>query len=149
MVQADQRTGFCEPVALNHHVAQPSPEFFSILVKRCATGNDGPEFPSKKTADFSESPPAFQEMLILGAFPIFIDIRPQLAAQLVFQRLHHARHRHQHGNAFALDGCNDVAGFKAILEMHGSAEQCRDKHSHELPEYMAEWEQFKKTYRLK
>src|SRR5262249_53255869 len=58
MVQADERTGLREPVALYHHVAQPPPELFRVLVERGPAGDDGPELPAKAPAHPAETPPA-------------------------------------------------------------------------------------------
>ena len=88
-------------------------------------------------------------MLVLRPLPVFLYVRAQIIAQLVLQRLHHPGNRHQHGNAFALDGRNDVGGLKAVLKMHRAAEQRRNKHPHELSKDMAQRQQLKKTDGMK
>src|ERR1019366_1319024 len=63
MVQADQRSGFGQAVALDHGVSQAMPEFFGLEIERGPTADHGPEFPSELAADVAESPPASQKML--------------------------------------------------------------------------------------
>src|SRR6185437_6437050 len=79
MVQADERTCFCKPVTLHHHVAQPPPELFSVLVERRAAGDDGPELPAKMPPDLSEAPPALQIMFFFRAVPVFFDQGSEVA----------------------------------------------------------------------
>src|SRR6185369_7255022 len=97
-----------------------------------------------------EDPPAMQKMLAFGFSKLFLEIFQhallfQVALDLLFQRLQHARHRDQHGNSFAANGAYHFAGLEGILKDHGAAHQLRQKHSEELPENMAQRKEVQKT----
>ena len=84
-----------------------------------------------------------------GAFKVPAQLFREFLLDFVLQRLHHARHRHQHRDFLALDGINDFAGIEAVLEDHGGADQRRDEHGQVLSKDMAERQQIEKTKRMK
>src|SRR5271166_936718 len=65
MIHADQRGRLGKPVALNHGIAQPVPEFLRLAIERRPARDHRPKFPSKLSADRAKRPPASQEMLRL------------------------------------------------------------------------------------
>ena len=146
MIHADDGSRFGQPVALDGGVSQASPEFFGHAVERGPSGNECPELPAELAMHAPEDPPAVEEMLSLRRLkpppkifqPAFIF---QIALDFLFQRLQHARHRHQHRHALAPDGANDFARLERILKDHGAAHQLRQKHSQELSEHMAQGQQ--------
>src|SRR4029077_16980460 len=66
VIDADERRGFGQAVALNHGVAQAVPEFLGRAVEGCAAGDESPEFPAKLAPDAAKGPPAAQEVLAFG-----------------------------------------------------------------------------------
>src|ERR1019366_310264 len=62
MVQGNQRCRLRQAVALNDHEAQAPPEFLGVGVKRCTSGDEGPELPSELVVNFAEAPPAPHEV---------------------------------------------------------------------------------------
>src|ERR1035441_7684380 len=92
MVQADQRSGFGQAVALDHGISQAMPEFFSLAIEGGAAADHGPEFPSELAADVAEGPPASQKMLALGGIEARGKILAgasglEIAFDLLLQRL--------------------------------------------------------------
>ena len=101
MIHADQRSRLREPVALNHRVSQPIPEFLGLAVESRAARDHRPEFPAKLPANRAEGPPAAQKMLRLRSREFVVKgfdlpLTFQLPLDLLLQRLQHPRHAHQH-----------------------------------------------------
>ena len=143
MIHADERSGFGEPVALDHGVSQASPEFFGHAVERGTAGDECPELPSELAMHSPENPPALQEMLAFRRLKASLKFFQsafvlQIALNFFFQRLQHARHCNQHGHALAPDRANNLGGLQRILKNHRAAQQLRQKHSQKLAEHMAQ-----------
>ena len=99
MIEADERSGLGHAVTLNHGISQAVPECFHLFGEGGASGNERPEFPAQKRMDFAESPPAREEMLILGAREIFVEVPGavvafHLAQDFALQRFDKARNRY-------------------------------------------------------
>ena len=146
MIHADDGRGFGEPVALDGGVSQASPELFGHAVERGTAGDECPELPSELAMHAPEDPPAMEEMLSFRRLKAPLKILQtalvlQIALNLFFQRLQHARHRHQHRHALAPDSANDFAGLKRILEYHRAAQELRQKYSQELTKHVTQGQQ--------
>src|ERR1019366_2569212 len=153
MVQADQRSCFGQAVTLDHGVSQAMPEFFGLAIEGGATADHGPEFPSELATQIAESPPAPQKVLALGCFvargKTLADASVlKIAFDLLLQRLDHARHGYQHGDAFPADRCHDFGWVECVFEHDSSAEQRGKKNSQELSEDMAQRQQVEEANRM-
>ena len=62
MIDADERSRFSQPVALDHCITHASPESFRLAVERSATADERPELPTKLAVNPAQGPPAAQEM---------------------------------------------------------------------------------------
>src|SRR5260370_42706375 len=58
MVDADERGGLSQSVALDDDEAQPPPELFGFGVESCTARNQRPELPSEAAVNLAEAPPA-------------------------------------------------------------------------------------------
>src|SRR5579862_7227664 len=116
MIHAHDGSRLRQPIALDGGVSQPSPEFLGYAVERSSAGNECPEFPAKPAMHAPKDPPAMQEVFALGGpepplkilEPAFI---PQVAFNLLLQRLQHAGHCDQHRHSLAPNGANDFTGI--------------------------------------
>src|SRR5262249_45825554 len=113
-----------------------------------ASGDDRPKLPSQQPVDSAETPPALQELLVLGDRPELADGIHRLAFQPVLERFDHAWHRDQHGDALAPYGGNHLAGLETLREKHRTPNQRGDEDAHELAEHMAQGHHSQKTYRM-
>ena len=121
MVQRDERRGLGQAVALNDDEAQPPPELFGLGIERSAAGDEGPELPSELVVDSAEAPPAAHEVLVFRRLELALEARQparcfQVAQDLVFQRLHQARHGDHHRDALALDDAHHLGRVQRVLE---------------------------------
>src|SRR5690348_6953189 len=100
--------------------------------------------------DAAELPPAAEKVFarrtveFLAKFLESVVIL-QVALNLLLQRLRHAWHCNQHGNALALDRVHDLSGFERVLKENRSAKEGGQVHSQKLPEHVAERKQIQKT----
>ena len=90
MVDADERCGFGESVALDYGVAETSPELLGGAVEGCSAADKGPELPSELTAHTAEDPPAMKKMFVfccLKPVPKFLQLALifQIALNLFLQ----------------------------------------------------------------
>ena len=150
MVQADQRRGFRQPIALDHGVSQAMPELLGFRIERRASADHCPEFPAKLPSDLAEGPPAAQEMLAFRPAIAFCKlIAPaavfEVALHLLLQRLEHAGHRRQHRNALPPDRRHDFRGIEGVLEDDGAAQQRRKENPQELSEHVAHRQQVQES----
>ena len=134
---------------MNDGVAQASPEFFSVAVKRGAAGDESPEFPSELTMDAAEDPPAMQEVFAFRSAKLLPELFAtalvfEIAFDLLFEGLQHARHRDQHRDTFATDRADYVSRFECVLEDHGAAHQLRQEDARNCPKTWLSGNRFKK-----
>ena len=67
MIEADERSGLGESVALHDGISEAMPEFFRARIERGSPADDGEEFPAELAANAAEGPPAAEEVLRGGA----------------------------------------------------------------------------------
>src|SRR5258708_14875336 len=131
MVEADQRTGFREPISLEHDIAQLAPELLSLLVECRAPGDDGPELPTQHAMDPAEAQPAEEEMFFFGIYELVLQVG-EVVLDLPAHRLDHSRHRDQYPSALAPDCGEDLRRLQTLLENHRPADQRGSEHSPQL-----------------
>ena len=116
MIHADKRGSLREPVALDHGVPQPPPEFFCGMVEGGAARDERPEFPSQAAMDSAKAPPAPPNLLRRGSIELAMKFRQAsggflLALDFFFQRLQQPRHGDQDRNSLGVNGLNNFAGI--------------------------------------
>ena len=77
--------------------------------------------------------------------PLLAASQLKVAFQLFFQRMQDARHRHQHRDAFILDGADDLCRIQGLLKVNRSRNQLWDENSQKLPEDMNQRQQVEKA----
>ena len=154
MIDADQRSGFRKPIALNHGIAEASPELFRFRRQGGSSGNDGPEFPAEAAMDAAKRPPAFQKMLALpiqrtcGETLQLRHERCRVAFNVFLQRFDQPRHGYQHRNAFIVNGSHDFRWIQAVGKHRSRSENLRQKNPEHLAEHVAERKQIQKAQRM-
>src|SRR3984893_16375290 len=103
--------------------------------------------------DAAENPPAAQKMLAFRKSKLLPEFFAaafviEIAFDLLFQRLQHARHRDQHGSALAMNGPDHLGRFECVLKYHPAAHQLRQEDSQKLSEDVAEWQQIQEADRM-
>lgn len=68
VVEADDRRGFRQPVALHDGVAEAAPECLQIGRQRRASGNHTTEFPAEQSVHLAETPPEQGPWLVRSRF---------------------------------------------------------------------------------
>src|SRR6202035_4199521 len=107
------------------------------------------ELPAEQPMNFSEPPPAAEEPLVFSRIELRAELTREVALQLGSERLHDARHRHQHRNPVRADGLNHFSRAQALLKDHHAADERRNEHAHVLSEHMTQRQQMKKAQRMK
>src|SRR5581483_4716457 len=108
------------------------------------------ELPSEAASNPSEHPPPTQEVLTFRRletppkifFPTFLF---QISLDLLFQRLQHARHCHQHRHSLAADCRHHLRRSQCVLENDSSTQQLRQEHPEKLSENVAQRQQIQKA----
>src|SRR5208337_5245609 len=96
--------------------------------------------------DFAEDPPAAQKVLAGGGLePTAKLLQPsvvlEIALNLLFQRLQHARNRNQHRDSLTADGGDNLGGFERVLKNDRAAHELWEEHAEKLPEDVDERQQ--------
>src|SRR6202030_4495162 len=129
-VKADHRVVLFQPIAWIGGIAEQLPEVLSPAVERCPAANKSPELPAKPAPYAAEDPPTPQEMLPFRGSKTLAKVRQgttflQVPLDLFLERLQHPRHRHQHRNALAADGADDLGRRERFLKDHRSTHELR------------------------
>ena len=143
MIEADERSGFRQAIALHDSEAESLQEEFGVRTQRSATGDESPEAKTEETVNAAEAPGAAEKWLSLRYSVILIEPPPP-PARIDFalddgtEKIEHTRDGDEHGGAFASDGTQNLRGIGGIFEGDGSAKKRRDEKRHELSENVAE-----------
>ena len=153
VIDADQRRGFSQSVALHDGVTEPLPKHLRVGIECRSAGNKRPEFPAESLVDVAKQPPAPKEMFPFGGCESPLEVRGLarglgVALDLVPEGFEHAGDGDERGNALARNGAQNLGGVERIEEDHRRAEERRNEQAHELPKHVAQRQEVKKTERV-
>src|ERR1044072_1304766 len=108
MRKTRERSSLSHAVALNHCVAESTPESFRLGFESCPAGDERPEAPAKLPVDFSERPPISYEMPVSGCFDLVVR---NFSFHFLAERFEHTRHSDHSVDASLLHCADDLRRF--------------------------------------
>ena len=145
VVQADDRRGLSETVALDHDEAELGPERLEVAVERRRADDERPELPAEQSVDRAVPPPAPEEMLPrAGHIGMGYDTQDMLA-----QHVQDLRHGNEHRDTALLDLCGDLARVVPAHEDDVPRQHGGNEGGHCLAEHVAERQEVQKANRRK
>ena len=157
VIDADERSGFRQPVSLNHGIAHAAEKGFRPGGKRRAPREKCPELPSELAVDAAEFPGAPKEFFAFGGaefrvellVPSAVCLRLDVALDFPAQGIEHARHGDEQRGALAANGAHNFRGVERFLEDDRGTHQRRNEDPEELAEDVAQRKQIHEAQGMK